>query len=589
MSHILAKLPNIFKDNLYRNSLFMILSRLLNAAAGFLFWVIAAKFYSISEVGTATALISSLGLIMLFSKFGFDVSLIRYIEIADKNKVFNTSLIITTIAATVISFIYILIVNIFKLSPSLNWSNGMIFIQIGILNSITLITGNMFLALRKGQYFFIQTVLISLRIFLLFPLAQFESLGIFLALGTCYVLSSIFSLWVLHKEVKLSFLQVDRPFVNESFKFSIGSFISNILLEAPVLILPILVMFLLGQEETAQYYIAMTIGNLALIVPYALSVSLFVEGSHGQPLKQNIFKACLTAYLFLIPIIVIIGLWGKNILALISQEYVEAYHLLFLVIVASFFAVIYMIFLSVQNIKMRVERNIKFNLLRFVLLLGASYYLIPKYNINGVGYAWLFTHVILTLVIATTYLGERLMKRGRQIKVEYLESDSPNIIANIPPISIAAPGPEPVPTPIPTAASKSTLVSTPTPVPASAPMSIYSTGPVVRDYSAYSLVVIVSNTTSLDLKVKVTVNDLTGGRKPNRVNTLDIKGNFTETLTLPKPPILYEVSVEGIPPGVYIWTSTISNTTGTSLHTNRFIESNTFRHKDFISAPSSDS
>jgi O-antigen/teichoic acid export membrane protein len=542
MSQILAKLPNIFKDHLYRNSMFLVLSRLLNATAGFLFWVIAAKLYTITEVGTATALISSLGLIMLFSRFGFDLSLIRYGVNADKNKVFNTSLVITSIAATIISLIYILGINFLQISPSLNLSYGMLFILIAILNSIALITGNMFLALRKGQYFFIQTVLICLRVFLLFPLANLKSFGIFLALGTCYVLSFIFSLWILHKEVKINFLEIDRPFIKESFKFSIGSFISNILMEAPILILPIMVLHLLGQAQTAIYYIAMTIGNLALIVPYALSVSLFVEGSHGQPLKQNIFRACTTAYLFLIPIIVIISLWGKNILALISQEYVEAYELLFLVIIASSFAVIYMVFISVQNIKMRVERNIRFNLLRFVLLLGTSYYLIPKYNINGVGYAWLLTHVILTLVIAATLLKAGLMKILGQRKVECIEGDE-----------IA--------------------------------MLTLTTGPVVRDHRAYNLVVIILNTTCLNLKVKVVVNDLTEDRKQNTVNLLLIQGNFTESLILPKPPKLYEVLIEGVPPGVYVWTSTSKEGSGPSLHKRKFIASNTYRHNDFISVP----
>jgi O-antigen/teichoic acid export membrane protein len=542
MSQILAKLSNIFEDHLYRNSMFLVLSRLLNATAGFLFWVVAAKLYSITEVGTATALISSLGLIMLFSRFGFDFSLIRYVVNADKNKVFNTSLVITTIAAAIISLIYILGINILQVSPSLKLSYGMLFILIAILNSIALITGNMFLALRKGQYFFIQTVLICLRVFLLFPLANLKSFGIFLALGTCYVLSFIFSLWVLHKEVKINFLEIDRPFIKESFKFSIGSFISNILMEAPILILPIMVLHLLGQAQTAIYYIAMTIGNLALIVPYALSVSLFVEGSHGQPLKQNIFRACTTAYLFLIPIIVIISLWGKNILALISQEYVEAYDLLFLVIIASSFAVIYMVFISVQNIKMRVERNIKFNLLRFFLLLGTSYYLIPKYNINGVGYAWLLTHVILTLLIAATLLKAGLMKILGQRKVECIEGDK-------------------------------------------IPMIPLTTGPVVRDHRAYNLVVIILNTTCLNLKVKVVVNDLTEDRKQNTVNLLLIQSNFTESLILPKPPKLYEVLIEGVPPGVYVWTSTSKEGSGPSLHKRKFIASNTYRHNDFISVP----
>ena len=99
MSRILIKLPEVLKDHLYRNSIFLVMSRILNASVGILFWVIAAKLYSVTEVGMATVLISSLGLVMLFSRFGFDLSIIRYIEIADKNKVFNTSLIITTVAS----------------------------------------------------------------------------------------------------------------------------------------------------------------------------------------------------------------------------------------------------------------------------------------------------------------------------------------------------------------------------------------------------------------------------------------------------------------------------------------------------------
>lgn len=541
MYAILAKLPNVFKDHLYRNSMFLTLSRLLNAFAGFLFWVIAARLYSINEVGTATALISSLGLIMLFSRFGFDLSLIRFIVNTDKNKVFNTSLVITTIAAAVISLTYLLLVRFFQVNLALNLFYGMLFIPIALFNSITSITGNMFLALRKGQYFFIQTILISLRLFLLFPFAHFNSYGILLSLGMCYVFSAIFSIWVLRKEVKINFFEIDRPFVKKSFKFSVGSYISNILTEAPTSIMPIMVLQLIGQEEAAQYYIAMAIGSLALIVPYSLSYSLFIEGSYGKPLKENIIKACMAAYLFLIPITAVIGLWGKNILHLINIQYVEAYNFLFIVIVTSFFAVAYLIFTSVLNVKMQVERNIKFNILYFLILLGASYYLIPKYGINGVGYAWLFTHVILVLLMPATLIKKGLMKVWE--KVGHIEDDN-----------------------------------TPKKI-------ILTTGPVIRDLKAKSLVVVILNTTYLSLEIKVAVNDLTAGRKNAMADILLIQSNLTKTLTFTQPPTIYEVLIEGIYPGVYIWTSTSKKYCGTCLQGNNFIKSNTFCHNDFISVP----
>ncbi|TAH69115.1 MAG: lipopolysaccharide biosynthesis protein, partial [Anaerolineaceae bacterium] len=363
MFRILAKLPDILQDHLYRNSIFLVLSRILNAIAGVLFWIIAAKLYSITEVGMATVLISSLGLVMLFSRFGFDLSIIRYIEINDKNKVFNTSLVITSVASAIIGMITVLI----QASLVMNFINAMIFIGIALCNSITLISGNMLMALRKGQYYFVQTVLISLRVFLLIPLAYSKNFGMFLSLGICYVISAVFSLLVLSKEVKISFINIDRAFVNEAFKFSVESYFSNLLTEAPILILPIMIQRLIGQEDAALYYMAMAIGNFALIVPNALSISLLIEGSRGQPLKHIITKAFTTAYMFLIPITIIISFWGKNILGFIDKEYIKAYDLLLLVIITSLFIVIYMVFLTVQSINMRVERNIKFNMLRFIL------------------------------------------------------------------------------------------------------------------------------------------------------------------------------------------------------------------------------
>ena len=68
-----------WKDPLYRNSFFLIISFVLNAAFGFIFWIIAARFYSNDDIGIASALISSIGLLVLLSGFGLVDSIIRYL------------------------------------------------------------------------------------------------------------------------------------------------------------------------------------------------------------------------------------------------------------------------------------------------------------------------------------------------------------------------------------------------------------------------------------------------------------------------------------------------------------------------------
>ena len=70
---------SLASDHLYRNSFFMAFSSIFNAGCGFFFWIIAARIYTVEQVGLATALISSLSLVLLFSRLGFDFSIIRFI------------------------------------------------------------------------------------------------------------------------------------------------------------------------------------------------------------------------------------------------------------------------------------------------------------------------------------------------------------------------------------------------------------------------------------------------------------------------------------------------------------------------------
>ncbi len=141
------------KDPLYKNSFFLMLSRVFNVACGFVFWIVAAKFYSVEDVGVATALISSLGLVILFSRFGFDFSLIRFIHVNDKSRVMNTCLAITTVSSLIIGVIYLSGIAFFASGLSFIQGPGYaaMFLLFVIMNSIVSITGNALTAMRRAR------------------------------------------------------------------------------------------------------------------------------------------------------------------------------------------------------------------------------------------------------------------------------------------------------------------------------------------------------------------------------------------------------------------------------------------------------
>ena len=397
------------KYPLYKNSLFIVLSSLFNAGCGFFFWMQAGRLYSLEDVGLATALISSLALIILLSRLGFDVSIIRFFSQNSERNILGTSLIITTAAALLIGLAYIRLIEIFSPDLSVLKEPGYatVFLAAVIANSVAAVTGNAFIASRKASHYFYQNVLMALRVPLLVPLAFLGNMGIFGSVGISFLMAALWAIFLMDKVGLPLVMNVNRQLVSESMRFSMWNYISGMLANAPIQIIPIMVLNMLGEAEAAKYYIAFAIGNLVLIIPAALSTSLFVEGSHGEALKKNVIRAGSAAFFLQVPAVILIFLFGGEILGLIRVDYVDAFNLLRTFVISSFFVAVYSLFVPIQNVRMKVESIAMLNLLRFVLLLGLSYLMVSCYGINGTGYAWLGTYLVIDLVIAGVVKRER--------------------------------------------------------------------------------------------------------------------------------------------------------------------------------------
>ncbi len=390
----------LFNIQLYKNSFYLVLTKSLIVAMGFIFWIVAARFYAVNDVGLAVALISSTAIIIQFSTFGLDFAIIRYISSYDKNKVFSTCLIITTISAAMIAVVYILFINIF--SPSLSFIQtplyAMFFIGFVAVNSIVLITGNTFVALRKSEYSLAQNLILALRLALLLPFAFLGAIGILASAGVAYIAMCIFVIYFLSKLVKFN-LKVDIDFINNSFKFFSGNYLANILYNGFYTVLPILVLNILGVEESARFYIAFTIATFFFTIPYTIGTSLFVEGSHGESLKVNVLRAGAAIYAVLIPGFIFIYFFGGYILSFFGNDYVGSIDLLRLISFSSFFFAIYALFIPIQNVMMNVMSIVKINLATLVILLTLSYIFMHMFGVNGVGYAFMLTFAAMGLVI----------------------------------------------------------------------------------------------------------------------------------------------------------------------------------------------
>jgi O-antigen/teichoic acid export membrane protein len=168
------------RDPLYRNSFYILLTLFFGAVLGFVFWIIAAKIYSQSEVGINTALISAVSLIAVISFLGLDQSIIRFFPERNQFKVLVTSSIVIMFSTILFGIIFVLGINIWSPELALIKNNLLAFFVSLVAFSLTTPTANAFIALRKGKYYFYQNLFMNLRVVLVF-IPFLGSLGIFLS------------------------------------------------------------------------------------------------------------------------------------------------------------------------------------------------------------------------------------------------------------------------------------------------------------------------------------------------------------------------------------------------------------------------
>jgi O-antigen/teichoic acid export membrane protein len=389
----------LLSDPLYKGSLFIFLSQVVSSGLGFVFWMVASNYYAQDEIGYATAIMSSLSLLILLSRLGLDQSIIRFFPNHDKGAIFTTALVITTSAVFILSLFYVLFAKTWSSGFQMIYDFPLVFLVLAVITSVISIFSSVFIALRRSEYYLLENLLIGLRIPLLIPLVVTGLVGILISTAVASAIALVALIPALINE-GIRLRKFDSKFIKESFNFSFFNYFSILLASAPGLLLPIIVLIILGAEEAAIYYIAFAIASVIFLIPNAIGISLFVEGSHDRPLLITVAKTFIIAIVVLVPAVILIALGGSWILSLFGPEYVSGSYLLSIMALSSFFYLVFQLYISVLNVQKKLKTLIIFSGIQFALLIVLSYVLSLIFGLSGVGYAWLASSILMAFLIA---------------------------------------------------------------------------------------------------------------------------------------------------------------------------------------------
>jgi glycosyltransferase involved in cell wall biosynthesis/O-antigen/teichoic acid export membrane protein len=340
LARLAERVRRMVADSLLRNSALLLLSTLVMAGGGFLFWRVVTGLLTPSEVGRAGALISASTLLVHLSLLGFNNSLIHYLdEWPDRARTVNTAITVVAVAtlAGAVFFVTALPALANGLVGMRHPGQSLAFVALSVAAAIGMCWDNVFIALRHSGYVLGRNLLVViLRLALPLLLLGATTFGVFAAYWLAFVIA--LPLYLngarrLGMGIRLAF-GVER--LRTMWRYSAANYMATSILMMPSLTMPIMVAHRVGTREAAHYYIASLLAGVLVFVPQATARSFFAEVSHDRhQLHGLLSRVVVLTTVVELPVLAILVLAGRPLLRLFGDDYVSAYPLLILLVLTT--------------------------------------------------------------------------------------------------------------------------------------------------------------------------------------------------------------------------------------------------------------
>lgn len=328
---------------MFQNSVYLMLSTLVQAVFGFGFWILNARLFSPEQIGLASTLISASTFIAYLAGLGFNSTFMRFLPTSKRrNDKLNTGLTLVLATALVMGAVYMWVVPV--LTPDLAFMTrqaalAVAFVLLTAATAANLLTDSVFVAYRVSRYNFVVYAIQSVvKLVLPLALVGLGAYGVFAASGLAAAFALGLSIYFM---VRLfgyrPRVQVDRAVVQQVWRFSSGSYLANLFNILPTLVMPMVVVNSLGAERAGYFYLAFMLANLVYAVVYAISQSLFAEGAHGEVAFHHLLQRAVGLLAaIIVPAAVGLAVLGPLVLHVFGKAYTgEAAEVLVMLAVAA--------------------------------------------------------------------------------------------------------------------------------------------------------------------------------------------------------------------------------------------------------------
>ena len=417
----LGFLSSLLRVPLYRSSSALILTTVANAVLGLAFWTLAARLYSVEEVGMGAAAVAALQLASMVGCTGLTPALIRLIppSRAKTRRLVEGTYLAGTALALVCGAGVIVATSLF-IEP-LAVPAFVYLMAIPIFVIFTLQDGAL-IGLRREALVPVENAVYGVvKIALLIALSTGGAWGIF----TAWSITALLLVVPVNLLLFLRFIPAHaarKPGRHPEMGFAeIGRFagsnhVSGLLMAVPDFLMPIIVLEIEGAEQNAFFYAAWS-----LVWPLRLLASNIANAFTAQAAgdesrtKDLWFKAGALSFGIFVPLVLVLSLGSYTLLRILfGVEYAQNGDWVMRLLAPGLLPFAFVsLAVALARVRRQVARLLVLAVAYTAVSLPLSIVLVSAAGIDGAGMAWLVSQFVVAGVAAAIWSLGLFGDRGR--------------------------------------------------------------------------------------------------------------------------------------------------------------------------------
>ncbi|WP_159083806.1 phosphotransferase [Nocardioides terrigena] len=407
------------RQPLLRNGYALVLNSGTTALLGMGFWVLAARRFTVEEIGVGSALVAALALLSTIAQLNLANVLVRFLPTAGRNtaRVIAGCSLASGSAAVVVGVVFLTGARWWAPTLPLNTHDLRLdvwFVVALVLWCLFVLQDGALSGLRQSDWVLGKNTAhgVLKLCALLVPVIALSSYGVFLAwtIPVAAILVAVGLVMVrrlvpAHVARTASLAQPVAP--RQIVRFASFDYVVALVGTGLTSALPLVVLETSGAATAAYFTLAWSISYSLYLVSRSMATSLLVEGAGDvSRLGEYSYRALVHTSAILAPLVAATVLLAPVLMRMFGEEYAaEGSTVLRLLALSALPSAVVVVYSAVERVRKRMLRLVVVTVSINATALALIWVLLRTHGLPGLGVAWLGTQTVAAALLLATTLG----------------------------------------------------------------------------------------------------------------------------------------------------------------------------------------